>query len=123
VRIQRVVLEHHRDVALLGRDAIDDAVADADLAAGNLLEPGDHPQQRRLAAARRTDQHAELAVGDRDVDAADHVRRSEVFLYAGDGHLRHCASTPGIVVVVRARSRAGRAASLHQGLRVPAVTT
>ena len=30
----------------------------------DFLEPGDHPQQRRLAAAGRADEHAELAVGD-----------------------------------------------------------
>ena len=74
VRVERVVLEHHRDVAVLGRHVVDDAPADLDLAAGDRLEPGDHAQQRRLAAARRTDQHAELAVGDLDVDAADDVR-------------------------------------------------
>ncbi len=47
------------------------AVADQDLAVADLLEPGDHPQQRRLAAARWADQHRELAVGDVDVDAMD----------------------------------------------------
>jgi hypothetical protein len=35
-----------------------------DRAGVDLLEPGEHPQQRRLAAARRADQHHELAVGD-----------------------------------------------------------
>jgi hypothetical protein len=33
------------------------------------LEPGDHAQQRGLAAARRADQHGERAVGDVDVHA------------------------------------------------------
>ena len=69
VRVERVVLEHHRDVALLRRDVVDHAAADRDLAVGDLLQPGDHAQQRRLAAARRADQHAELAVVDLDVDA------------------------------------------------------
>jgi hypothetical protein len=69
VRVERVVLEHHRDVARLGRHVVDDLVADADLALGDFLEAGDHAKERRLAAARRPDEHAELAVGDRDVDA------------------------------------------------------
>ena len=39
VRIERVVLEHHRDVAVGGLDLVDDAAADVDLAAGDGLEP------------------------------------------------------------------------------------
>ena len=64
VRVERVVLEHHRDVALLRRQLVDDALADEELAAGDLLEAGDHPQRRRLAAAGRADEHEELAVLD-----------------------------------------------------------
>ena len=62
VRIERVVLEHHRDVAVLGMHVVDELVADPDAAVGDLLEPGDHAQRRRLAAARRPDEHEELAV-------------------------------------------------------------
>src|SRR5205085_7318939 len=51
VWIERVVLEDHGDVAISGREVVDDAVADADLAVGDLLEAGDHPQRRRLAAS------------------------------------------------------------------------
>jgi len=68
--------------------------ADRDLALRDLLQPGDHPQQRRLAAARRTDEHAELAVLDGDVDAADDGRRAELLVDAGDGHRGHGASSP-----------------------------
>ena len=39
--------------------------------AGDVLQPGDHAQQGRLAAARRADQHDELAVVDGEVDAVD----------------------------------------------------
>ena len=46
VRVQGVVLEDHRDVAVLGRHVVDDALADADRAAGDLLEPGDHAERR-----------------------------------------------------------------------------
>ncbi len=69
VRVERVVLEHHGDVPVLRRDVIDHALTDHDLAAGDLLEPGDHAQCRALAAARRTDQHDELVVVDFEVDA------------------------------------------------------
>ena len=62
VRIERVVLEDHRDVALLRRHVVDDPAADRDRAAGDVLEPGDHAQRRRLAAAGRADEHEELAV-------------------------------------------------------------
>ena len=60
VRIERVVLEHHRDVALLRRNAIDDRAADRDFAGADLLQAGDHPQAastcrtRRARPARRT---------------------------------------------------------------------
>jgi hypothetical protein len=36
--------------------------ADADRAGTGFLQPGDHPQERRLPAARRADEDAELAV-------------------------------------------------------------
>jgi hypothetical protein len=81
VRIEGVVLEHHRDVALLGRHPIDHGAADRDLAGADFLQPGDHPQECRLAAPGRAHQDAELAVGDRNVDAADNVRRTEVLLH------------------------------------------
>ena len=71
VRVERVVLEDHRDVAVLGLELVDQALADPDLARRDLLEAGDHPQGRALAAARGADQHHELAIGDREVDAVD----------------------------------------------------
>ena len=51
VRIERVVLEHHRDVAVLGLEFVHHAAADRDLAGADRLEPGDHAQQGGLAAA------------------------------------------------------------------------
>ena len=63
VRVQRVRLEHHRDVAVLGLEVVDDLVADAQLTRRDRLQPGDHPQRGRLATARRADEHEELAVG------------------------------------------------------------
>ena len=65
VRVERVALEDHRDVPLLGRQLGHVPAADQQAAARRGLQPGDHPQHRALAAARRSDQHDELAVLDR----------------------------------------------------------
>jgi hypothetical protein len=60
VREERPVLEHHPDPTALGRDV--DAgpehrrPADADRAGIRLRQPGDRPQQRGLAASRRSEQ-------------------------------------------------------------------
>jgi hypothetical protein len=62
VRVERVVLEDHRDVAILRRQVVDDLGADGDGAVGDLLKAGDGPQRRRLAASGRTDKHHELAL-------------------------------------------------------------
>ena len=87
--VERVVLEHHRDVALFGRHVVDDAVADADFTAGDVLQAGDHAQQRGLAAARRPNQHDELAVVDGDVDAVNDVRGAERLFDVADCDGRH----------------------------------
>ena len=68
VRVERVVLEHHRDVALLRRHVVDDTVTDADRALGYRFEPGDHPKRGGLATARRSDQDDELLVVDVEVE-------------------------------------------------------
>ena len=68
VRVERVVLEDHRDVALLRRELVDDAVADPDRPARHRLEAGEKPEQRRLAAARRADEDHQLAVLDVEID-------------------------------------------------------
>jgi hypothetical protein len=51
VRKQRIVLEHHANVALFRRHVDDVLAVEADGAFARLLEAGDHLQRRRLAAA------------------------------------------------------------------------
>ena len=89
VRIQRIVLEHHGDVALFGSNSVDDSAADVDFAFADFLETRDHPQQRRLAAARRANQHTEFAVRDFDVDAANDVGRTETLMHGRDSYRCH----------------------------------
>ena len=70
VRVEGVVLEDHRHVALARVERVDDPVADPDLAFADLLEAGGHPQRRRLAAAGGADEDHQLAVGDLEVEPA-----------------------------------------------------
>ena len=51
VRIERVILEDHGDVAIGRLDVVDDAFANVARARRNRLEAGDHAQQRGFSAA------------------------------------------------------------------------
>ena len=79
VRIERVILENHRDVPLFRRNVVDDALADQDVALRNLLEPRDHAEQRRFPTARRADEDDELAVADVDVHPVYDFHRAKGF--------------------------------------------
>jgi hypothetical protein len=92
VRIERVVLEHHGDVPVLRLDVVHDAAADADLPRGDLLQARDHPQQRRLAAARGPDDDHELAVGDLQIHAVHDLCLPEGLAHAAQDHLGHASS-------------------------------
>ncbi|MCY1299576.1 hypothetical protein D9M70_491090 [compost metagenome] len=90
VRIERIVLEDHGDVALGRIDIVDDARTDRHRALRNRLEPGDHAQKRGLAAAGRADQHDELAVLDIDRDGFHRLDIAVIDLRdLGDGNGRH----------------------------------
>ena len=69
VRKHGVALEDHRDPAMARREVRHVAVADPDPPLVGPLESGDAAEQRRLAAARRTEKNHELSVanGERDV--------------------------------------------------------
>ena len=71
VRIERVVLKHHGYPAILGMHVVDDAVADGNGSAGDVLQPRKHPQGRRLPTPRRTHQNHELAVLNLQIDVLD----------------------------------------------------
>ncbi|EDT05454.1 conserved hypothetical protein [Burkholderia ambifaria IOP40-10] len=91
VRKQRVALEHHRDAALGGRHVVDAAAVDRQLAVAQVLEARDHPQQGRLAAAGRPEEHAELVRADLQIDVANDRRVLAIgFLHASHRDARHC---------------------------------
>jgi hypothetical protein len=80
VRVERIALEHHRDIAVARGDVVDHAVADAHDALRDVLEPGDHAERRRLAAAGRADEHHELSVLDGEIEIVDGARTVRVDL-------------------------------------------
>ena len=89
MRVERVILEDHRDVAVLRRIEIDQLVANADFAGGDVLEAGDHPQQRGLAASRRPDQGDEFAILYDDVDAVQNLDVTERLAQLLDDNTGH----------------------------------
>ena len=83
MRVERVALEDHRDVTVLGLNVVYELAVDVELAARNLFQAGNHAQRRRFAAARRANEHHELAVGHLEVEIlnSEHalVRHLEVW--------------------------------------------
>ena len=56
---------------LAGGSPVTSTAVDGDRAAADILQPRDQPQQRGLAATRRTDEDDELAVADVEVHILD----------------------------------------------------
>ncbi|MCY1366625.1 hypothetical protein D9M69_535290 [compost metagenome] len=96
-RVQRVGLEHHGDVPVLGAHAADVGVVDHDRAAADALQPGDAVHQGGFAAARRADQDEELAGVDLQLDVLQGVRQ---------------AAAVGLVHIAQFEGSHGRAPSL-----------
>ena len=61
MREDRVILENHADIALVGRDIVDDLSVKSDGSAFNGVKARNHAQQSRFAASGRTEQRKELA--------------------------------------------------------------
>ena len=74
MRVERIGLEDHGDVALARRQVVDHPVADVDFTARDVLQPGDHAERGRLATAGRADQRDELPVLDLKVDGMNDLQ-------------------------------------------------
>jgi hypothetical protein len=77
MRKERVVLKHHTEATAFGRQIRDVGALKLDRAGVGSLEPRDHAQGRRLAAARWTKQAEELAFSDGERHVGDGARRSK----------------------------------------------
>ena len=94
VRKQRIVLEHHADVALFHRDMFNRCFADTDRAAIGEDEPGDGPQQGGLATSRWAQQRKETAIGEIHGDVVQRFQRPEILADILDRDLGHQRSPP-----------------------------
>src|SRR5690625_1401869 len=92
VRVERVVLENHRYVAVFGRHVVHDAIPDSHRSLGDLLEAGDHAQRGRLATTRRPDEHHELFVPYRQGEILNGGHVSEALVYAVQNDFSHVSS-------------------------------
>src|SRR5438876_4141628 len=87
VRVERVVLEDHGDVAILWRNVVHHALADADVSGRLLLEASEHPECGRLPAPGGSDQDEELRVahGEVQVVHCDELAEALGDVVVGDG--------------------------------------
>ena len=102
VRVERVVLEDHRDVPLHRVDEVHEPAPDHDLARVGVLEPGDGAQDRALPAPRRPEQDEELAVGDLQRDVGDRLDLAEALHQMLDHDVCHATpsrASPGRPVI------------------------
>ena len=93
VRVERVGLEHHGDAALAtASTSFMRSPPMTSSPRGDVFEPGDHAQQRRLAAARGADEDDELLGGDVEIDALDHLDGAEGLADAPAASARSCSA-------------------------------
>ena len=68
VRIQRVVLEHHRDIPVFRRDVVDQAAVDVEFAVRNFFQPRDHAEGGGFTAAGRPDEDDKFLIFDIQIE-------------------------------------------------------
>ena len=74
-----VVLEHHRGVALVRRGSGDSFVSEVDFAFVRVVESGDSAEERRFAAAGRSEEEEQFAFGYFEGESVDGDRFAEAF--------------------------------------------
>ena len=92
IREERIRLEHHANVAPVGRhighiDAVDD-----DPPRCRLFKPRNHAQRRRFAAPRRSQERNELTLLDCQGEVFNGNGRSKTFVHMNN--LKNCHTSP-----------------------------
>ena len=105
VRVERIVLEHHRHVALMRLQPGHVTPAEHDAPARRPLQPGDASQRRALAAAGRAEQGEELAMRDMEVQRMHRRHRPIRLAHPFQRHACHAQpfTAPDSIPVTSAR--------------------
>ncbi len=88
VREQGVVLEHHAEIALPRRQAVDQRRANADIARIGIFEPCDHAQGGGLPAAARPEETYHFTGFDRQRDIPHRRHLAVPLLHTGEAYAR-----------------------------------
>ena len=91
MREYRVALEHHVHRAVVGRNERHVLAVDVDAPAARHLEAGEHAEQGRFPATRRSEQRKELSLRDLEVCIVHRPDRTEILgdVVDGDDRLGH----------------------------------
>ena len=108
---RRVVLEDEADVALLRRERRRVLAGEEDLAGVGRLEPGDDPEQRRLARAARPEERRERARLDVERDVVERDEVAEALRDVADENGHQAVSSFGRMTVMATRTRIAISAS------------
>src|SRR5687768_2717829 len=94
MRVQRVILEHHGDVALARPKVRDLTTGDANGARRDGLQPRHHPENGRLSGPGAADEDQQLAVLDLEAEVLDDRDVAEPLDDVIEGDRRHQPFTP-----------------------------
>ena len=123
VWIQGIVLEDHRDVAILGRQRVHLPVVDVDITRRDRFKPRDHPQRGALAATRWTDQDDELTIGDLQTDVVHGVDITGIDLGNGtESYVCHDYPLTAPDPIPSTKARCAAKNSTTQGIIVTTLT-
>src|SRR5688572_1023056 len=87
------------------------------MAMSRFFEPGDHPEGRALAAARRPEEHQELLVGDLEREIVDRDDVTEALADAFERNTAHSVSSPPSAAGRLGAAVSARARTSHEGPR------
>src|SRR5438132_13050961 len=79
MRKQRIALENFIHIARVRRREGHVALIQPDFPARRLIEPGNEPEARRLAAAGRTEKRHELTLAHGEINSVERNERAEFF--------------------------------------------
>ncbi len=101
MRVERVGLENHGDVAIARGPGRDILAADNDLAAIGVVEAGDDAQERALAAAGRPDEGDEFASLGLEADTLQNAVAAIGLVDVAKAERAHSAASTGTAEMLR----------------------